>query len=383
MATAPTATAPTAAARRTPEELPWQRIVQLLSAVLGLLALYAVLSAEALLNDGVGPAFDRAVLVAVEALHLSFLDDVFLFLTHTGDRYLAIPVLLSVGWLWRRGERPTAALQVFATIWAPLLAKVLKYDLVRPRQSIIVPLVEESSTSFPSGHTLTAVVAYGFIAMVLWQRDRRPLAVAAGAWGLAIAFSRVYLGAHYPTDVLASIVYGIGLLVLAHLVEVRLRAGLRRIEWRDVGPPTGTAAASPRDRVTAGAIDLVVTMTMLGPGLVALDAAGPGSSSGRLTAGVLLLVGLAALSWHGLRYVPRNSGTIGQGMRGLRIVTAPDGGRVTEQEASRRWALLVGLVLTLLLPFVLVGDLVALVTRHDGRTLRDLIAGTAVVRRVT
>jgi len=97
-----------------------------------------------------------------------------------------------------------------------MLNEVLKYIFYRSRPALEHPLVELPSYSFPSGHALAATVFYGFAAILLWSY------VAPKVWRVVIAtlvvvlvlmvgFSRVYLGAHYPTDVLASLKVSRGL----------------------------------------------------------------------------------------------------------------------------------------------------------------------------
>jgi len=100
-----------------------------------------------------------------------------------------------------------------------LLNKLLKYFFHRTRPFFEDPLLTLTSYSFPSGHTMMATVLYGVIAAYLLSRTndwrRRPLIVlAAMILILLIAFSRVYLGAHYLTDVLGAMAEGLAWLSL-------------------------------------------------------------------------------------------------------------------------------------------------------------------------
>ena len=73
--------------------------------------------------------------------------------------------------------------------------------------------------SFPSGHLIRTSVVVASLALVLWHtRRRNALIVAGGALLVLTAISRVYLGAHYPTDVLAGIAVGVGVALLVSLV---------------------------------------------------------------------------------------------------------------------------------------------------------------------
>ena len=277
------------------------------------------------------------------------------------------------------GRAATAALLVGTTLLAPVVASVLKLHVDRPRQQVVVPLVVETSASFPSGHTLTAVGAYGLLAVVLWQRRHRPVAVLAGTWAGMVAASRVYLGAHYPSDVLASVVYGIGLLVVVALVDSRLRRG-----WpRRAGQPPDPRALRPAalwERTAAGALTSAAYAVLLGPGLVVLadSAAGQGRL---LLAAPLLVAGLVGASAHDLWFVPRHSATVGHLALGLRVVDPGSGRPAGPDEAVTRWALGIGSAVLLVLPLLLAVDLVLVALRPDHRALHDLLAGTAVVRR--
>jgi len=79
-------------------------------------------------------------------------------------------------------------------------------------------LVVETSYSFPIGHTLAAIAYYGLLALVLWPWERRGWAMLAGLEVPLVALSRVYLGAHYPSDVLASLAIGTIWLVIVWFV---------------------------------------------------------------------------------------------------------------------------------------------------------------------
>ena len=100
-----------------------------------------------------------------------------------------------------------------------VIAGVLKVltDRMRPAGA----LVETTSASFPSGHTVRAVVLYGLLAWLLaaaGSRRGRVLAIAAVSAGLLSAASRVVLGAHWPTDVAAGV--ALGVVWLAVIVRV-------------------------------------------------------------------------------------------------------------------------------------------------------------------
>ncbi len=119
-----------------------------------------------------------------------------------------------------------------------LLNVLLKYTFVRARPVFDEPIIHLtlSSYSFPSGHTATATILYGIIGGYLMCRASRwsgRFAIAAGTVLMValVAFSRVYLGAHYLSDVLAAMVESSGWLAVCITATSTLR---RRQEARSV-----------------------------------------------------------------------------------------------------------------------------------------------------
>jgi undecaprenyl-diphosphatase len=176
------------------------------------------------LAENGGFAWDGPVMLGLHRLSRPWLDTLFYAVTRTGDILIAIPVLAMFIYLWRRSEKVTAALYVAAVIAFPLVSLVVKNQFARPRQQLFPPLVDEQTYSFPSGHSLTAMAVYGLAAVLLWQRGHPTLAVISGVWVLLIGLSRVYLGAHYPSDVLASYAAGTILVVIVVTIDRRLNA---------------------------------------------------------------------------------------------------------------------------------------------------------------
>ena len=169
-----------------------------------------------------GFIWDEPLMLALHNLSQPWLDTLFIAITHTGGILVVLPVTAMFIYLWRRSERITAVLYVAAAITFPLISLLLKSQFDRPRQDLFPPLVVEHTASFPSGHTLTAVAVYGLISVLLWQRGHRFLSIISGIWVFLIALSRVYLGAHYPSDVLASLALGTILLIIFLFIDKQL-----------------------------------------------------------------------------------------------------------------------------------------------------------------
>jgi len=177
-----------------------------LALLLTAVSLFLELAEDVWLNEGF--TWDVTFMLALHSLSSPWLDSFFWLVTQTSGPFIVLPVMGTAVWFWRRGERSTAWLVLASFGGSFLLNSLLKLLFARPRPDVFPPLVVEHSYSFPSGHTMSATAVYGLWALLLWQRRRYGWAVAAGLWVPLVALSRVYLGAHYPSDVLASLALG-------------------------------------------------------------------------------------------------------------------------------------------------------------------------------
>ncbi|MCA9948065.1 MAG: phosphatase PAP2 family protein [Anaerolineales bacterium] len=158
------------------------------------------------LNEGF--AWDTTLMLGIHSLSQPWLNKVFWLITQTAGPLIVVLVAITAVWFWWHDEKTTALLFIVSFVGTFLLNSLLKFIFARPRPDLFPPLVVEHSYSFPSGHTMSAIAYFGLLALVLWQKGHRGWAILAGAWGPLVALSRVYLGAHYPSDVLASLAIG-------------------------------------------------------------------------------------------------------------------------------------------------------------------------------
>ena len=171
--------------------------------------------------------FDHVVFAALQKLRTGLVDEVMIAATELGSTMVAIAVIaaVSVVLAWKRCWR-TLAYWLTAVSFAQALVWVLKMTLERARPIAMYDGTDQFS--FPSGHAVSSIVLYGFLAFLLahGQRPKIRLAVTLLAAALVgvIAFSRLYLGAHWLSDVVASLSLGaawVALLSIAYMQHVR------------------------------------------------------------------------------------------------------------------------------------------------------------------
>lgn len=180
-----------------------------------------VLLLAALLTFGSALAgLDHQVTQFLLVRRTPWLSRIMLFISdsHETVRLLAAAVLLA---MWRLYRKDRAAAVTLAVVpLGELLNLGLKQVFQRPRPVVPEPLVHLSTYSFPSGHAVASTLFYAAVcALVLQRVPARPWRIAAvvGAVSmvLLVGFSRVYLGAHYLSDVLAGIAVGVACVALA------------------------------------------------------------------------------------------------------------------------------------------------------------------------
>ena len=163
-------------------------------------------------------------------------DSAMIAITELGDAAVVLPITIIVFlWLsWQRAWR-TAAYWLAAIGGASILNTGIKAALHRARPGELL-YSGWSAFSFPSGHSTVNVVLYGFLAFLIARQVRPawhlPVALGAASLTLLIAFSRLYLGAHWFSDVIGGLAFGtawlalLGLSYLYHQSERREARGL-------------------------------------------------------------------------------------------------------------------------------------------------------------
>ena len=151
------------------------------------------------------------LLTVLQGLRTQILDAGMLFFTHLGDAGFIWAALTAVLLVFRRTRRVgcvlAAALLVDAVlcnlILKPLVARIRPCDILADVQLLIS---RPDEFSFPSGHTAASFASV----TALWLAGKKQWALAALPLGVLIAFSRMYLFVHYPTDIIGGVLVGVG-----------------------------------------------------------------------------------------------------------------------------------------------------------------------------
>ena len=185
--------------------------------------------------------FDQWLAVSLHSAATPLATTVFALVTLLGSQAIvAVGALLAVYFVWRR-EWLNLAVWAVALAGGELLNLLLKLLFARPRPVFSVPLAVAQSYSFPSGHAMMSIIAYGLLAYfavgaVDARRWRLIVAALAAFLVVAIGFSRLYLGVHYFTDVIGG--FAAGWVWLSTCVWA-LRYGRDRLGQKlDRAPPT-------------------------------------------------------------------------------------------------------------------------------------------------
>lgn len=195
---------------------PWRALVHYTLAILATIV-FALLG-DAVLG-GRTDDLDLDIALAIHEHGRPSLDLVMIAITHVGSWPSLFVLVVAVSfWLLRHGDRWTPAILVASALVAQLANVVLKHMFARPRPTLFEVIPLPASFSFPSGHAMSATVLLGSVAAVLialHPARRVPILVVTAVLVFAIGLSRVYLGVHWPSDVIAGFAAGVPLLVAA------------------------------------------------------------------------------------------------------------------------------------------------------------------------
>lgn len=156
--------------------------------------------------------WDMAAVQALYAIRTPFGVQIFSLVTDLGGALVVVAVMLAALYLLWKGKRWAYAVGLMVSLGGGMATStILKALVERPRPPLFFHAIFETDYSFPSSHATAAVALYAFLAYSAWKLDlkfRSAWIVLFSVVILAVGFSRVYLGVHYPSDVLGGYVVG-------------------------------------------------------------------------------------------------------------------------------------------------------------------------------
>lgn len=168
-------------------------------------------------------AFDKVIIDFVQSLQTDATTKWTIVLTDMGSiKFISIAVVVGAGLLCLYKKFSLAVFLIFVPSLGGLLNKFLKWLFKRERPDIL-PLITEHGYSFPSGHSMGSLLFYGSCAYVLlhiWKSAgiKAVTIIVACLFILIIGISRIYLGVHYPTDVVGGYAVGFAFLLVCIFV---------------------------------------------------------------------------------------------------------------------------------------------------------------------
>ncbi|MCC3152752.1 phosphatase PAP2 family protein [Hymenobacter sp. BT770] len=206
---------------------------------------------------------DRTILKLLHRHSSPVLDNLATTLTDIGDTgpMVAVGCLIAIGLLWRRHYRE-ALVFALSVGGAMGLTQVLKALFARPRPELWLSIKPAQHYSFPSGHAMDTAALAAAISFLLWQYRAHWLGWTVGPlFALSVGWARMYLGVHYPSDVVAGLASSVGWVTGIHVLFSPIFAPQRR-RWHQalhqqlpsvVSPPKQPPAATTETLSQTGA----------------------------------------------------------------------------------------------------------------------------------
>jgi len=180
-----------------------------------LLFLFIWLNLESLSSQN----FEHQVSNLVQSFRNDKLTSYMKFVTHVGDLYGYIAIILTLGIILLLKRRFDLIIQIVSVVVSSALLNLFLKSLINRPRPYGEALVKVNFHSFPSGHAMSAIVFYGLIIYLIFKLTKNVSiklfsSIFCISLILLIGLSRIYLGVHYPTDVLAGYSFGFTYLVV-------------------------------------------------------------------------------------------------------------------------------------------------------------------------
>ncbi len=177
---------------------------------------------------------DLRIMNLVSAFRDAGITKALIFFTYLGNWQVIIGLsIIAIIILGLLRERRKIVFLAMALISGEVIKELLKFLIHRPRPDISFSLISESGYSFPSGHAVISVIFYGMVVYFIYKLCRKIwqkiiLLVAFATLILLIGFSRIYLGVHWASDIIAGWLIGFAILLFFILIFKKYFATLNQ-----------------------------------------------------------------------------------------------------------------------------------------------------------
>ncbi|MFQ4142079.1 phosphatase PAP2 family protein [Chlorogloeopsis sp. ULAP02] len=205
----------------------WGSLVLLLIGVYLPLQIFGLLALQLRENEG-GFAFDLPILVTIHTTAHPYLDAIALRLTKLGSVWTASPIVATVALILLFLKRWRSLIYLLiTTIGSAIINFTAKEIMHRVRPQLWLSPAPEFDYSFPSGHAMTSMTLVAVLVILTWGSVWSWIVmILGGLFVVAIAWTRLYLGVHFPSDIIAgwlvSIAWAIGvsLIIKPNLTKI-------------------------------------------------------------------------------------------------------------------------------------------------------------------
>ena len=195
----------------------WAALITFLSLgiIFGIAGVVLFAQLAEVVMEGATQSLDEYGLRWINSHQSETLDHVMMEITSLGNFAVLLVMLLVVSaFLWLSKHKLSVVLMLLAVGGGYLANNVLKLFFDRDRPSVFEPVADVMTSSFPSGHAMVSTIAYLSVAYLVGRLEPTK-AMRRITWALAVviiilvAISRMYLGVHYPSDVIGGIIAGV------------------------------------------------------------------------------------------------------------------------------------------------------------------------------
>ena len=185
-----------------------------LKITIGILLLFFILIMLFVITNG-SKGFDTAIYNFVISFRCKFLDNYFKLITRFGNTNMVIIILGLMILFFRNKKGLVLTISTFSCV---IVNSIVKH-IIRRKRPTVLHLIKQGGYSFPSGHTMVAICLYGYLLYLVRKNIKNDilkntLSIILIILIISICLSRIYVGVHFATDVLAGVFLGLTVFIL-------------------------------------------------------------------------------------------------------------------------------------------------------------------------